>query len=489
MSINSIRFKASILYSAVLAIILILFSIAIFVSARTILYDDFDNNLKIKAEEIAGILKAYKQLKKIESHPLGIIMQMLGKGNLDTSQKIIIDNLWKSELETLNLKNDYINILNVKGRAVVNSYNLTKELSSLFNSQMPFSIENVFYHTITTPQGRIRAINLPIKLYETTVIIQVGSSIEPVWKLLRRLLTFIILAVVLLLILTSFVGKLFAQRILKPVLAVSRMADKITHKDLSGRVSDIETDEEMKQLVLSFNSMIGRLEKSFAHINDFSSHVAHELKTPLAIMRGEIELILGHPQNTDGDYQKVLTDNLDEIDRMIKIVKDLLLLAKLDYKPEIFKFEKLNLCAMIDDIYAHSQVLASSKNITMTMNCKESAIYISGDSVHLRRLFLNLINNAVQYTPSDGNISIQVNLEHEHVVVEIIDTGEGISPKHLSKIFEKFYRIPKDTENREPGSGLGLNIALSIARAHQGDISVESQLAVGTTFKISLPLI
>ena len=157
-------------------------------------------------------------------------------------------------------------------------------------------------------------------------------------------------------------GSIFARSILKPVTAVVNLADNITHKDLTARIKVQQVDEEMKHLISSFNAMIDRLEQSFSHISEFSSHVAHELKTPLAIMKGEIELALGQDRD-EKECNRVLLGCHDEIERMIRIINDLLLLARLDYKPDVFKFEKIDLVKFLGDFYEHSRVLASSKNI------------------------------------------------------------------------------------------------------------------------------
>ncbi|VAW13483.1 hypothetical protein MNBD_BACTEROID05-780, partial [hydrothermal vent metagenome] len=319
------------------------------------------------------------------------------------------------------------------------------------------------------------------------VIIQVGTLTDPVQKILHRLLTFILIIIITVVVLTSFVGQVFAQKVLKPVVTVSQMADNITYQGLSNRIIEKQNDVEMQKLVDSFNGMINRLDKSFTHINEFSSHVAHELKTPLAIMRGETELALDQEIDSN-EYKKVLANNLDEIDRMIKIVKDLLLLAKLDYKPEIFKFQKFNLSSFFTDLYEHSKVLASSKSIHMDLKIVEDNIYVNGDKIHLRRLFLNLINNAVLYTPSSGKIDLLVYKKDSKVFMDVKDSGEGISSENIDKIFDKFYRVPKEADTKESGSGLGLNIAQSIAKAHKGVITVQSQPGKGTTFTVTLPL-
>ncbi len=272
------------------------------------------------------------------------------------------------------------------------------------------------------------------------------------------------------------------------MLTVTKIVDDISHKDLNLRIFEMEADEEMVCLINSCNAMLERLEKSFEHINEFSSHVAHELKTPLAIIRGEVELTL--TENRDVvEYKRVLNVSLEEIDRLIKIIKDLLLIARLDYNPNVFFFEKINLSAFIEDLFEYSSILAEQKGLVSELNVPELPYFINADKVHLRRLFLNLINNAVNYTPADGKICISMTVKSSMAQIAVSDTGTGVPVNDLESIFDKFFRSHSPGYKSVSGSGLGLSIARSIARTHQGEISVQSQPGHGSTFTVSLPII
>jgi len=487
MQFNSIRFKASILYSAILALILIVFSTVVYLSVRNIFYHDLDRELKIKAEEISDILYAYEQIERSREHPLGAILEMLRSEGIGANQKMVIDELWRSQLEVLNLKNDFMNILNIRGRAVLNSNNFKGGIASLFRKDFPFVLNGVIFKSLHNEQYKLRAINLPIKLHNAQLVIQVGTSLEFIDHVLQRLLLLMIGTMIVLLVITSFMGNVFAEYALRPVKEVADLANKISYKDLSVRIEERKIDVEMKMLVNAFNIMIERLETSFGHINEFSSHAAHELKTPLAILRGEMELALDE-EKSSVEYKKVITDSLSEIDRMIKIVKDLLLLAKYDYKPEFYRFKRINLVPFLNEIYEQSKILAEPKEITVEFNLPKDEIMINADNVHLRRLFHNIIGNAIKYTPAKRKVTLTATTKDAQCIIDIIDTGEGISEENMNKIFNKFYRINKDDETSEASTGLGLSIALSIANAHNGDIKVQSTLHQGTTFTVILPL-
>ncbi len=485
MKLNSIRFKASVLYTSILAIILILFSGVLFSITRHILFLDVDEELQVKAAEIVNILKTYEKLKQTESRHQHLINKLLG---VEDRAKLIIDDLWRSDMQALNLKSDYINILTVHGQPVIKSQNFDEEITALFRSEFPLSLNAALFKNLSNENHHLRAINFPF-LYgnQNLLVIQIGTPLDHVIRILSQLMYFIGGGILFILSLTSFLGSFFARRILKPVLNVTKIVDDISHKDLNLRIPEMAADEEMKHLINSCNAMIERLEKSFEHVNEFSSHVAHELKTPLAIIRGEVELALGEDRDTK-EYQRVLNVSIEEIDRLIKIIKDLLLLARLDYNPDVFEFEKIRLNDFLEEIHEYSSILAEQKGLATELNVPASAHFIDGDKIHLRRLLLNLINNAVKFTPEGGKISIMLTVKDNIAEVAVSDSGVGISDKDLKMIFEKFFRAQPYGHKAEPGSGLGLSIARSIARAHQGEIVVHSQLGQGTTFTVSLPV-
>jgi heavy metal sensor kinase len=310
----------------------------------------------------------------------------------------------------------------------------------------------------------------------------------PIIHILQRRIYITIIIVPIFMLLTSFVARFLATRILGPVEEITKTANKITHEDLSARVEVKYVDEEMKYLVNAFNDMISRLEKSFEYIEEFSSYVAHELKTPLAIIRGESEVALSKEQNNE-EYKKVIKVNLEETERIIKTIEDLLLLAKLDYRPEIFKFEKIDIILFFEEIYEQSKILAIQKNISVDINMPEEGIYIRADKLHLRRLFFNLIHNAIKFNSDNGRIDIDLKVKNRNILVSISDSGSGIADEDLPKIFNKYFHKSCANQDTDSGSGLGLTIAQSIAKIHSGKIEVETHLREGVTFNVTLPII
>ncbi len=491
MKFNSIRFKISVLYTVVLGVILIIYSGVLYVSLQHILYSDIDGELRIKAQKISSTISSY--LKVVGSDEQSFIFAreraIRLRGTHPSINKIKeLERQWLKQADKLDLENDYINFLDSQGKLITSSVNLQKEntFSYFLNGTKIAKIEEGF-KSIKFGERNLRVINLPFNYKGKKGYIQVATSLKPTIYILQNRLRAITISIPAILLLAIFVGRLFAIRILRPVEEITKTAKRITHEDLSSRVETEHTDEEMRLLTSAFNEMISRLEKSFKYIAEFSSHVAHELKTPLAIIRGESEIALRKIRDPE-EYQRVIRISLEEVARMLRTVEDLLLLAKLDYRPELFKFEQFDLVPFLREIYEQSKILASQKNITVNIDMPQRPVNINADKLHLRRMFFNLIHNAIKFNSINGKIDIAVRSEDKSASISISDTGIGIAAKDLPKIFNKFFHIDRAGQNIEPGNGLGLSIAQSIAKIHRGNIEAESQFDKGSTFTVTLSI-
>lgn len=283
-----------------------------------------------------------------------------------------------------------------------------------------------------------------------------------------------------------FMRQLSIGRIIRPIKEVAEAAESITHEDLSRRVKAESSGEEVQYLVKAFNDMISRLEAAFAYITESSSYIAHELKTPLAIMRGEAEVALKKERDKE-EYKKVIVGSLEETGRMFKIIEDLLLLTRVNYRSDDLRLQPLDLGQFVAVLFEKARILSVKKNIEVHVQVPEDMVLVSADEQTLRRLFLNLIDNAIKYTPQGGRIDLIVRLEKDRVRISICDTGIGIDQKNLPRLFDKFFRIDDKFKDSAPSSGLGLSIAQSVAKLHQGEITVSSQIGKGTVFTVDLP--
>jgi heavy metal sensor kinase len=290
------------------------------------------------------------------------------------------------------------------------------------------------------------------------------------------------------LLVLSLGGWFLAGRALSPVVRLTRAARRINAENLNQRLPVEDTRDEIAHLAETFNAMLARLEASFRKIKQFSGDASHELRTPLTILRGETEVALRWAKEPE-EFRKMLESNMEEIDRMGRIIEDLLLLAKSEAGGLPMECKEFSLSDMLQDLYMQGRTLGESKGIEvlLDMNVAEE-IRIRGDELRIRQMLLNLIVNGIKYTPAgEGRLAITLSLEGDNVSVAIVDSGIGIPEEHLPHIFDRFYRIDEARNRENGGTGLGLAIVKWIVEAHEGKILVRSNPGEGSTFTVLLP--
>ncbi len=322
---------------------------------------------------------------------------------------------------------------------------------------------------------------------DRTMKVYVAYPISEINEVLSNLFFIFIYLIPVAIVISIGGGWFLATRSLKPVDDIARTARAITAHNLDQRIQFTGMDDELGRLVATFNEMISRLQLSFAQIQQFSSDASHELRTPLTIMRGEIELALRSKKQTSEEYRKVLSSSLEETMHMTAIIENLLTLAKADRGMTNFATEDVWLRSIVQELYEDSEILAESKNITVTTGILDDALIV-GDSVRLRQLLLNLIDNAIKYTPENGSVEISLVRDQRFAKIHIKDSGVGIPAEDQVKIFDRFFRVDKARTRDLGGSGLGLSISKWIADIHGGSITVESEVNKGSTFTVTLPL-
>ncbi len=318
--------------------------------------------------------------------------------------------------------------------------------------------------------------------------IQVERDLGPMRQALRHLRQRFFLFSPLVLAALCFGGWILAGHALAPLSRMARAARAVDADNLSVRLPVEHPGDEIARLVESINAMLARLERSFRRVKQFAGDASHELRTPLAILRGETEVTLRWAREAD-DYRRTLESNLEEIDRMGRIIDDLLTLARSDAGELAMEVKEISLSDLLQELYMAGNTLGEAKQIQVFLHLDVGGeIRIQGDELRLRQMFLNLISNAIKYTSEGGQVDITLRLEPQEAVVSVADTGIGIPPKHLPHLFERFYRIDKARNRADGGTGLGLAITKSIVEAHQGSIRVESVPEKGSTFTVHLPL-
>ncbi len=317
-------------------------------------------------------------------------------------------------------------------------------------------------------------------------LLSVGRTLADNDRILERATQAYFLVTPLLIGLFSLLGWWIAGRALQPLNEVSTAASQITGQNLKLRIPSRATGDELDHLIERFNGMVDRLENSFTQVRQFSADVSHELRTPLTTIRGELELAL-MTAKTKEQYQEAIGEAIEEADRLAKVVRSLLQLSQAESGQVTVAHDPVDLGQLVRDVVERFNVQAEAMDQVMRAEGGEGII-VRGDKLQLDRLVTNLLTNAMKYTPPGGTIRAQVRAAAGQAILQVTDSGRGISAEHLPHIFDRLYRVPDGARDTERGLGLGLSFVSWIAKAHDGKIFVQSELGKGTTFTIQFPL-
>ena len=293
-------------------------------------------------------------------------------------------------------------------------------------------------------------------------------------------------ALPVLVLLASFFGYWLSGRSLAPVSRITETAQSIGVQNLSRRLELPQVHDELRELTATLNAMLDRIETSVRKITQFTADASHDLRTPIAIIRTASEIALRRPR-TDAEYREVLSRILMTSVETSELLENLLTLARADAGAVGLEMHPLDLSANVRRAQERALVLAGEKTLQFTAHMPPAPVWVRGDSIAIDRLLLILIDNAVKYTPAGGHCAIELSHDHDHAHVTIRDTGVGISPSDLERIFERFTRADIARSRETPGAGLGLAIARWIAEIHGGSIGAESRVGVGSVFHVHLP--
>jgi heavy metal sensor kinase len=333
--------------------------------------------------------------------------------------------------------------------------------------------------------GRFRLLSRSIPGPGGPLVLQVAVASEGDDRELGELLAALLIAGPLALALALGGGYLLARKALAPVERMAAEADQITATRLDRRLDVPNPDDELGRLASTLNGMIARLERSFDEIRRFTADAAHELRTPLAVMRNAAEVALRSPRDP-GHYRRVLGDVLEEVERLTRLAEQLLFLCREDAGLVPLASGKVRLDDVARETAEHMGAVAEAKGVTLTCDGLAPAT-VRGDEDQIRRLLFNLLDNAIKFTPTGGAVVVRLRRRDGVARTEIADTGVGIPAEHLPHVFERFYRVDPARGREAEGVGLGLSICRSIAEAHGGAIRVESAVGRGTSAILSLP--
>jgi two-component system OmpR family sensor kinase len=288
-------------------------------------------------------------------------------------------------------------------------------------------------------------------------------------------------------LISSVAGYIMARKALKPINEITSTARAVAAGDLSRRLQSDVQDKEIHVLVKALNKMFADLEASFMAQKRFTADASHELRIPLTILKGEVEVALRHPRSEE-EYKHLLNQHLDIIERMQRIVNDLLTLASADAGLLELAQEPVDLSLLLQEVTQHHLILFAENHINLSMDVQDN-LEIIGDGGHIERVIFNLLNNAFKYAPEHSTVSISAHAEQDSAVIRIQDEGPGIPEEYQARLFDRFYRADESrARNKGGGAGLGLAICKRIVEAHKGDISVQSRAGEGAEFLVRLPL-
>jgi heavy metal sensor kinase len=455
--LRSIRVRLTLWYVLLLAVILAVFSGGVYFALRWSLYNNLEDALDTRADTLFGVITVEDGVPTLD--PLQAPADPQGEHFVrvfDPGADLTFDN---TDGNSVTIDQAAVAAA-LRGAASVESEDWNGD--------------------------GVRVLTTPIRRDSDIVgVLQVGQSDEDVLDTLQVLLIIIAVAYPLTLIVTSAGGAFLASRALAPIDRLTQVARQISAEDLSRRLDMKLPDDEVGRLAQTFNDMIARLDEAFRRQRQFTADASHELRTPLTALKGQAEVALQR-EREPVEYREVLASVNAQVDRMIRLVGSLLTLARADAGQMTIAREAVDLGQLVADAAEQLTPVAHEKGVEMEVQAGPR-IRLLADEDLLLQLTLNLLDNAVKYTPVGGIVGVAWALENGSAVLRVSDTGPGIPREHLPHVFDRFYRVDA-SRGASAGAGLGLSISKWIAEVHGGTIAVESASGRGSTFIVRLPL-
>jgi two-component system OmpR family sensor kinase len=456
----SIKFRLIVLYTLILIFVFVLFGSAVYLISRATLIKEVDRGLT----DTAVLLR---------ERTAAFVM-----GN------VAVLSLPAEELDVFQTATNFFVILDTKGEILAKSQNLGNFNEVLDPSE---NTDRARFSTVEHNNRSLRVLTEPLYVEgengRRLVGYQQVARLLEIKAVMDQLQFILLLTGVAAVCLSLFLGALLTHQLLKPLDDITAGALKIMRTDdLSRRLPDSGRRDEIGRLTMVLNQTLERLERLFHARQRFLADVSHELRTPLTTIRGNVDLIRRMGEADDETMDVVQ----DELMRMTRLVDDLLLLARADTGGLPIQQQPVELDGIFLDVYR--QVKSIEKDVRVELK-EVDQVCVLGDQDRLKQLILNLVDNAMKYTPPGGKVSLSLAKANGIAEIAVADTGIGIPAEDLPRVFDRFYRVDKARSRNMGGSGLGLSIAYWIAQAHGGNITVSSAVGEGTEFRITLPTI
>ncbi len=331
----------------------------------------------------------------------------------------------------------------------------------------------------------IRSLTRRIVVRGRAYTVQVGADISSSIALLRFYSRTMLLLSPLALLIAGLGGYFLSRQAFQPIDKIITAARAISDRNLDWRLPALHTGDELQRLSETLNAMLVRIELAFRRTRELTADASHELRTPISLIRTEAEMALRRTR-TESDYRDALSHIHGESERTTHLIESLLVLARADVGAETLHSEGVDLCSLAQEL---EQTWIEPMNVALlrfTVIAPQNSIHVLGDASSLRRLLIILLDNARKYTPAGGFVALRLHAQKDRAVIEVEDSGIGISPEHLPRIFDRFYRVDKARSRAVGGAGLGLALAHWIVQQHQGKIEVQSDPGKGTLFTVSI---
>lgn len=352
----------------------------------------------------------------------------------------------------------------------------------------PLSSKTEFYHKLKLSGGNtllVAALNFKSS-GNPDYLVEFGALLDPVESMLNHLFLQLALGLPLAVIIITVGGYLLVRRALTPVEQITRAAERITQYNLSERLPVSSTGDELERLSVSLNRMITRLDDAFQNSKRFVADASHDLRTPLTILQGELESF-AEDARLDSELRDRAGSMLEEVVHLGKIVEQLFTLSRLDAGEAQTEWTRFDLSELAKTTADQMSLLAEDKGISISCDASQP-MPVKGNHVRLKQVVVNLLDNAIKYTPEKGAIQLRVLAVNGHAVLEVKDNGIGIPPDALPHIFERFYRVDPARSADSESAGLGLSIVKSICTAHGAEVEAQSVVGSGSCFRVKLPL-
>lgn len=467
MTMRSIRFRLVIWYAGLLTAIFVLLGGLIYIGLRAYLVRNLGLTQVQRAQQMAETLLA----------------------NVDkTGEAPVVEEI--NSWVTPEVNNRFVRITRGDASMLFRSRN-PRDMSFEASEVPPYPgpVTNVTWQTEILPDGRgIVVAAVPCRSASGKhYLVEVGVPLKSAQVILHHFVILLVSGLAVMIVVAIAGGYLLVGHALAPVDQISGSAERISLHNLSGRLPVAKTGDELERLSLSLNNMIVRLEDAVRHNQRFIADASHELRTPLTVINGELEA-MAQDGTLPGKTLERLSNILEEMERLRRIVEGLFAISRLDSGETEKKWAPFDLAELAANTAGQLEPLAEDKGISITATAPK-AVVIEGDRARFKQVIVNLLDNAIKYTASGGQVRISVAAKDGMAVLDVSDTGIGIPKEAQPRIFERFFRVDEARSRELGGAGLGLSIVKSICAAYGGKIELESNQGSGSHFKIEIPLV